>query len=58
MDPPGKNTMESEAARVRSALEKRENPLSEEEMHVVQTCCQILETDEKQKVEFLGTTTI
>jgi hypothetical protein len=48
--------MESEAARVRSALEKRENPLSEEEMHVVQPCCQILKFDKKQKVESIGTT--
>ncbi len=48
MGPPGRKTMGSELARVREALDKRENPLSEEEMHFIQRCCQILKIDEIQ----------
>jgi hypothetical protein len=49
-----KKVIESEAERVRRALDKGENPLSEEEMHFIQTCCQILKVDEKQKGYQLG----
>jgi hypothetical protein len=32
-------------------LEKKENPLSEEELHFIRRCCQILKIEEKQKVK-------
>jgi hypothetical protein len=34
--------MQDELVRVRTALEKGDNPLSYEEIHLVKTCCQIL----------------
>jgi hypothetical protein len=42
------------AGGVSSALEKEENPLSEEEIHFIRTCCQILKIEEKQKVKSTG----
>ncbi len=38
MGPPGRKTMGSESARMHDALDKRENPLSEEEIHFIRTC--------------------
>jgi hypothetical protein len=54
MGPSGRKTIGSEATRMRSALEKGGNPLSEEEIHFIRTCCQILKIEEKQKVESSG----
>ncbi len=56
LGPPSKKTMGSKAARVRDALDKREDPLSEEEIHFIRTCCKILKIDEKQKVVSIGAT--
>jgi hypothetical protein len=50
MGPPGKKTMGSVAARVLDALDKGENPLSEEEMHFIWTFCQIMKINKKQKI--------
>jgi hypothetical protein len=46
-----KTAMGSEAERVHCALEKGENPLSEEEKIFIQTYCQIMKIDEKQKID-------
>ncbi len=43
--------MGSETERVHCAMEKGENPLSEEEKIFIHTCCQILKIDEKQKID-------
>ncbi len=40
------------------ALEKGENPLSEEENHFICTCCQILKFEKKQKIDSIGATAI
>jgi hypothetical protein len=56
MGTPGKKTMDSEAARIREALDKGKNPLSEEEIHFIRTCCQIMKISEKEKIESIGET--
>jgi hypothetical protein len=40
--------------RVRKAMEKGTNALSEGEMHFIRTCCQILKVNEKEKIDSIG----
>jgi hypothetical protein len=58
MSPPGKKTTGSEVARILEALDKIKNPLSEEEIHFIWTCCQIMKISEKEKIESICETAI
>jgi hypothetical protein len=51
MGPSVLKTKRSKAARVCEALDKERNPLSEEEIHLICTCCQIMKIDEKEKID-------
>jgi hypothetical protein len=39
-------------------LDKGRDPLSEEEMHFIQMCCQIMKVSENEKVESISTTAV
>jgi hypothetical protein len=41
-------------SRVKKAIDKGENPLSEAEVDFVQTCCRILGIDSKEKIDSIG----
>ncbi len=51
-----KKKKQNKLARVHEALDKRKNPMSKEEMHFIQTCCQTMKASRGDKVKFIDTT--
>jgi hypothetical protein len=58
MAPSIRKKKRNELARVCEALYKGENLLSIEDVHFIQTCCQIMKTSESNKVKFIATTVV
>jgi hypothetical protein len=44
--------------RVCEAQDKDKNPLSEEEVYFIQTCCQIMKSNDSDKMKFLANTVV
>jgi hypothetical protein len=53
MAPAGRITVDRGIKRVKKAIERSMNPLSEGEMHFIQMCCQILKSSEKERIDLI-----
>jgi hypothetical protein len=54
MAPASGKTVDGGIRRVKKAIDRGTNPLSEGEMHFICTCCQILKSNEKERIELIG----
>lgn len=53
-----KKKKRKELVKVREALDKDKSPLSEEEVHFIQTCCRIMKTSKSEKVKSVAMTAV
>ncbi len=54
MAPAKEKIVDGGVKRVKKAIEKGTNPLSEGEMHFIRTCCWILKVSEKERIDSIG----